>query len=216
MSDIPQTEKRDSNPIVNTPNLSLEPCGGLIVSKNGQKLERYKSFKRLSAARGISLPILRIAASEQPPGLGPDGGIKWELFQPWLVQNYNRLALAVQDKEKSNSDGDSEDKLRLEKLKEEIIKLRYENLGKNKEYVSRKLVIQTVQRIRDQVASYLRQKLENEMPPKCKNATELELKAFGKSLVDEIFAKLSKPVSTWKLQNVEMELNVETTNKDSN
>jgi hypothetical protein len=180
----------------NKPNLTLEPCGGKIIEQGNAFCERYRSLREVSIKRNIPRRLLILANEENPPGIKSNGQVFWELFQPWLAENYERLFEAVKDKYIATDSASLEE----QKLREEVIKLRNYNKANDKSYISRKLVFGTVNNIRNKWVEVLRQKLEHELPLKCKGMEEIELKAFGRKVVDELLHQFNRPISDWKVK----------------
>ena len=177
----------------NTPNLSLDPAGGRLVGIAGQLRERYGGMKLLSEKRNIPLNILKIAKSENAPGMPSNGEIRAEYFLPWLKDNYSRLEAIIQDREKR---GDH-NHLQEQKLKEEIVKLRNYNRSHSDAFISRKLVFETIDMIRNKWTEYLRQKLEYELPSKCGGMSVIELREVMTKVCDDLLLQFSKPLSKW-------------------
>lgn len=175
------------------PNLTLEPSGGKLIKKGTQLLERYSSPLECSMKRNIPRKVLLLAAKENPPGIKSNGSIFWEIFQPWLADNYNRLFEIAKEKYEETSST----LLQEEKLKQEIIKLKNYNRSRSPAYIQRKLVFDTINRIKTKWTDLLRQKLENEFPARCNGMNPQELKEVGKNLCDELLRQFATPISQW-------------------
>jgi hypothetical protein len=185
------------------PNLSLTPCGG-VVTRQGN--ERYTSLYQVGEWRNIPRKILLLARRENPPGLMSSGNIQSEKFLPWLQANYTRLEELAKDRDKKKKPNQEEiDTLQEQKLKEEILKLKNFNKSKSDAFISRKLVFETINKIKASWTDTLRQKLEYELPAKCQNLSQLELKEVMTKLCDELLYKFSTPISQWSNETKEVE-----------
>jgi hypothetical protein len=179
--------------------LTLNPCGGVQVHVKGCTYERYSSLDNLATARGIDKKVLLRASKENPPGLKANRSIHWEQFQPWLVQNFDRLFRETYERKEPEEDLDSE--LEREKLREEIRALRLKNGEAEKKIINQFLGVASD--IRNKWGELIRQKLEYEFPVKCKGMTELELREVGRKFADELLRNLSTPVSQWERKSDE-------------
>lgn len=176
------------------PNLSLEPCGGKQVNGQAGTYERYKSLSELAEARNIPKAILLKANKENPPGIGSNNSIAWNLFQPWLSQNYDRLYRATFEDDESEADIDAQ--LKREKMREEIRRLRIDNGQFEKKILNAALAV--ARDVTTKWGELIRQKLEYELPVKLGGATELERREAGRKFADELLLKLATPVSQWE------------------
>lgn len=165
------------------PNLTMEYKGGELA--NG--LERYSGMIQCSVLRHIPKHILALAKKERAPGFAKNKKVFWDQLQPWLLENYERLA----------NEGENTESLKDQKLQEEIIKLRNENKAKDRKYIVRKVVLKKVCEIRDKWSEVLRQTLEQELPPKCAKLEEQEIRIITKRICDDLLQRFAKPISEW-------------------
>jgi hypothetical protein len=181
-------------PDIQTPNLTLDNCGGKTVKRNGADCEWFKSLKQCSTLRNIPVKVLHLARTANAPGITVEGRIYWSELQPYLTDNFTRLL--AESLPRQNEDNDR-DKWELSKLKEEVVKLRNYNRTKSKDYISRKLVLKTVNTLYGNVFAQFQRYLEMEMPGKCDGMSANQLKAYNKDFLVRLFSSLKHQERIW-------------------
>lgn len=117
------------------PNLTTDLVGGTLAKGN---LQRYASLTECSEARSIPLGVLSLAKRKNAPGFKANGGIYWDELQPFLAQNFTTLLTGSTpvSEEENNRLAVKREKLELEKLAEEVKKLRNLNRKSDSEYIN--------------------------------------------------------------------------------
>jgi hypothetical protein len=179
-----------------TPNLTLELCGGLNVGSVNEPKERYRSLEECADKRHLSAKVLSEAKRSEPVphhGFQSNGQIQWESCQPFLLEHwkprFEEVALGeITEKEK----------WQLEKLKEEVIKLRNHNRTKSKDFISRKLVLTNVNTLYGNLFSQLSRYLLDEMPAKCNGMNAVQLKEKNSEFINRLFSQLKYQSEAWE------------------
>lgn len=176
------------------PNLTLDRCGGVMVGQNDPR-ERYNGLDHCSKERNIPVAVLKLCkASDTVPhhGFCRNGKVIWQDLQPYLSEHYHEYlaaTLVVPD--------DEREKLELRKLAAEVTKLENYNKTKSKDFISRKLVLKTVNSLYANVFSQLSRYLLQEMPAKCDGMTANQLKAYNKEYLSRLLSGLKNMESVW-------------------
>lgn len=182
--------------ILMTPNLTLDLCGGRTVSRGGVTFERYDSLKECGEKRNIPYRVLLEASKQHAPGIKANNSVHWEEIQPYLSQHYTELLTASL----THSMGDEGERevLELRKLRGEVIKLENYNKSKSKDYISRKLVLRTVNTLYGNVFAQLSRYLEHEMPAKCEGMSAQQLKQYNKEFLVRLLSSIKHQETIWK------------------
>ncbi len=158
----------------------------------------YTSQAQCSEVTGTPIEIIRYAA-KHPDSVGNKNGAKyanrinWDKLSAWIEENKETIEIAIQDK--SLADGVTLHD--LEKI-EKIRKLKNFNRSKDKAFINRKLVLQTVESVTARLTDALRQKFEFETPPKCAGGSEIEIKKINKKVLDELLGNFARAFVDWK------------------
>lgn len=158
----------------------------------------YTSIDQCSAATGISPEIIRYAI-KHPDAITNVNGCKYsnrlhgEKLQKWVADNRETIDIAIHDKSLANGVSLHD----LEKI-EKIRKLRNFNKSKDKAFISRKLVLDTLESITARLTDTLRQKFEYELPAKTAGLSEVEIKQINKKALDELLGNFKRAYIDWR------------------
>jgi len=171
------------------------PCGGRLVGSGDNPKEWYNSLGECSKDRQIPFEILSRARAIAPTphdGFTKNGRIFWQELQPMLEERYDEFAaqLPKEDREREI--------LELKKLKEEVIKLTNFNKTKSKDFISRKLVLKTINSLYGNVFTQLSRYLEFEMPSKCDGMSSVQLKQYNKDFLIRLLSGLKNQEKIWR------------------
>ena len=171
------------------PNLTLDYCGGKNVNGDNGPYEWYVSLLECSEKRNIPFKVLLYTKKQQKVphnGFVRNGCIKWNELQPYLKEHYFEfLASCPKD-----TDEESREVLELRKLKAEVVKLENFNKSRSKDFVSRRLVLKTINEMVMNTSAVLRRWLEQEQPFKCEGMSALKLQQMNKDILIQLFTDM--------------------------
>lgn len=181
------------------PNLTLAPLKARL--NKGQEL-LYDNQSACALDRSIPKEILGLAKTKLAPGFSSTKTIiNWSSLQPYLFTHYDELKKELDDakaaKEKDSSLDTRREKLELAKLKEQVIQLQNINKAKDADFISRRLVVSTLQKIITDYTTEIRRIYENEQPVKTQNLSADKIIGINKGYNDQLFNKLSRPLTEW-------------------
>lgn len=178
-----------------TPNLTLDLCGGKVATRDGVAKERYKSLEECAAKRHIPTKVLSAAKNSEPlphHGFQTNCHIKWDELQPWLSANYTTFLSNT-----LSPDNDEIAALEKRKLTAEVVKLENFNKERSRDYISRKLVLKTMHTLYGNLFAHYQRYLEQEQPQQCAGMTPLQLKQHNREFMIREFASLKNQENLW-------------------
>lgn len=170
-----------------SPDLTLNLCGGKVTVREGQSKERYKSLAECSNKRNIPLQILSSAkAAEAIPhhGFKDNGSIHWDELQQWLADDYTLFV-----GETLTPANDKREELELRKLMADVIKAENFNKAKSKEFIRRKEYTRGFNTVVGNILNTFARYLIQEQPQQCNGMNANQILANNKPILNRMYAE---------------------------
>lgn len=149
----------------------------------GQRV--WDTMKQAEAALGCGMTILKKAKAAGCPAFRGSRVYEAELV-PWIEEHRSEIA------EKR-----SKEEVQIEKLLEEVRKIRTVNDERDKILVKRELVVASFQKLKDRVLAFTEAKLEKEYPSVVAGMDVPQARIYGRTVHDQIAAEIQKCVDLW-------------------
>jgi hypothetical protein len=157
------------------------------MKPNMKSPESYDTMKQAAAGMGLNLSTLKKAKAAGCSAFRGSRVYRKEL-EAWLKEHKDEIVTTA-----------SKEDVQIEKLLEEVRKLRIANDLKEKELVRRSLVIEAHAKMAEQVRKLLEQKLENEYPGLVAGLDVAQARVFGKRLHDQIVSEFKGFAKAWHI-----------------